>query len=141
MNKIKNICLNFNLNLSEFQDDFETYMHDKCILQLVNNIYNGYLIIDILKYQIYNNKKININGSISVKVNCVCNIIDPIVNTIVNVKINDVNKMGYSYKREKLCIFIPIHLSTTSYKLDDTVQIKIIGKRIEENIVCIGQPI
>ena len=141
MEKNKSISLNFNLNLSEIQDDFQTFISDKCYSHLVNNVYEGYLIKKILKHSIYKDKKININGTISVKIVCICKIIDPIIDSIIKIKINDVNKMGYSYKEEKLCIFMPIHLCQDIYNIGDTIEIKIIGKRIEENIVCIGQPI
>ena len=141
MKKFKSIDLKFNLNLSEIQNDFDMYIHNKCIKNLVNNIYEGFLITKILKYNISNDKKINMNGTIYIKVSCNCEIIDPSVNSIHNVKINDINKMGYSYKIDKLCIFIPIHLCNEIYTINDYVKIKIIGKRIEENIICIGQPI
>jgi len=141
MEKVKTIYLSFNLNLSDIQENFEKYIEDKCIYHLVNNIYESFLIQNIIKYNILNDKKININGLISVKVNCTCNIIDPILNSVINVQINDVNKMGYSYKINKLCIFIPIHLCKEIYTINDNFKIKIIGKRTEENIVCIGQPI
>ena len=141
MDKIQNITLNFNLNLSEIQDDFSNYINDKCIDFLVNNVYEGYFIKDILQSQISKDKRINLNGSISVKVFCKCSIIDPLIDSIIGIKINDINKMGYSYKQKKLCIFIPIHLCNQTYVLDQCIKIKIIGKRIEEDIVCIGQPI
>ena len=49
--------------------------------------------------------------------------------------------MGFSYKTEKLCIFIPIHLSNNQiFDIDDEIEVIIIGKRIEENIVCIAKP-
>ena len=141
MERNQNINLNFNLDLSEIKDDFYNYINDKCFFELINNIYEGYFIKDILQMQIAKDKKINLNGSISVKVFCECLIIDPIIDSIVDVKINDVNKMGYSYKHNKLCIFIPIHLCSETYNVEQIIKIKIIGKRIEEDIVCIGQPI
>lgn len=140
METTKSIHLKFSVQLSEIQDDFNTFILYKCQSQLQNNIYEGCLITKIIKHEILKDKKINNNGSICIRVNCTCQIIDPIIDSIINIKINDINKMGYSYKKGKICIFIPIHLCKESYSLEEDIQIKIIGKRIEENIVCIGQP-
>ena len=141
MNRISNITLHFNLNLSEIQNDFDKYISDKCKCMLIDNIYEGYFIKSIIEQKISKDKKINLNGSISVKVYCDCEIIDPKVNSIINIEINDINKMGYSYKINKICIFIPLHLCNESYVLNQKIDIKIIGKRVEEDIICIGQPI
>ena len=141
MERITNISLNFNLNLSEIQDNFSNFISEKCKSHLLNSIYEGYLIKQILKTHILKDKKINLNGSISIKVLCKCSIIDPIIDSIIDIRINDINKMGYSYKLDKICIFIPIHLCHEIYTLNQSIKIKIIGKRIEEDIVCIGQPI
>ena len=141
MESIKDITLHFNLNLSEIQNDFDNFISDKCKCMLINNIYEGYFIKNIIKQKISKDKKINLNGSISVKVFCNCEIIDPIIDSVINITINDINKMGYSYKMNKICIFVPNHLCNETYILNQNIQIKIIGKRIEEEIICIGQPI
>ena len=141
MERIQNITLNFNLNLSEIEDDFSKYISDKCITSLINNIYEGYLIKELLDSKITKDKKINLNGSIFVKVICKCLIIDPIIDSTIKIEINNINKMGYSFKTNKLCIFIPIHLCNDIYILNQSITVKIIGKRIEEDIVCIGQPV
>jgi len=141
MERIQNRTLNFNLNLSEIKHDFSEYISNKCNSLLVNNVYEGVFIKSILQSQISKDKKINLNGSISIKVFCKCLIIDPIIDSIIDIEINNINKMGFSYKHNKLCIFIPIHLCNENYSLNQYIKIKIIGKRIEEDIVCIGQPV
>ena len=141
MERIHNITLHFNVNLSEIQHDFSDFIFNKCNSLLKSNVYEGYIIKELLNTQIPKDKKINLNGTISVKVLCKCSIIDPILDSAVDVEINDINKMGYSYKRNKLCIFIPIHLCNEIYTLHQSIKIKIIGKRVEEEIVCIGQPV
>lgn len=141
MEESHNITLTFNVHLSDIESDFNSYIRNKCESYLTKNIYDGYFIKQILKTNILKDKKININGSISVKTKCYCEIINPVVDSIISIKINDVNKMGYSYKLDKICIFIPNHLCIQTYKLNELIKIKIIGKRIEESIVCIGQPV
>mgnify|MGYP007047406975 CR=1 FL=1 len=141
MKRIKKIVIKFNINLSELPDNYATFISDKCQLHLVDNIHDGFFITKILEHSILTDKKINLNGSIAVTVICKCLIIDPIIDSVVNIKINDINKMGYSHKQKHLCIFLPIHLCNQMYTLDQNVKIKLIGKRVEEDIVCIGQPI
>ncbi len=141
MNRINNIVLNFNVNLAEIEDNLSKYISDKCTDYLIDKVYEGYLINDILTYHILKDKKINLNGSVSLKVVCKCKITDPILDSIIDVEINDINKMGYSYKQNCLCIFIPIHMCNKIYTLNQTIKVKIIGKRIEEDIVCIGEPV
>jgi len=137
------ILLHFNIHLSDINDvSFIDFVHDKCSHELCSKVYDGLYIKDIISIDFFEKKKINIDGTIHVKIKCFCNTIDPILQSVYPITINDVNKMGYSYKFEHLCIFIPLHLcDKITLHLGDTVDCKIIGKRIEENIVCIAQPV
>ena len=143
MDDINNIVLTFDINpsnLNEMAGNFNTYISKKCQASLVKKIHDGVFVKEIMKCTIDNDKRIKANGDIAVKVVCKCEILNPILDSIISIKVNDINKMGYSYKLDKLCIFVPQHLCSKTYHSNDMVTVKIIGKRVEETIICIGQP-
>lgn len=114
---------------------------EKCKEKLQNNIQNEYYIKDVIEIKDNKKYKINTDGSIHANIMCYCHVINPVIDSIVEIKITDVNKMGFSHKFDKICIFIPNNTNNNSYNINDTVKVKIIGKRIENNILCIGQPV
>ena len=138
----KQIIMNYNTILSDVNRDFLEHTTNQCKKELYHNIYDGNYIEDIIKIEPFKNKQINIDGSVNIKLKCTCIIINPNVNSEYHITINDVNKMGYSYKSNKLCIFIPTHLcDNKTFQVGDIINIIIIGKRIEEDIICIGKPV
>ena len=139
MEKHRTIYLKFKTYLCDIQDDFNKYIVDKSNEQLIDQIYNGFYITKINNIFPIKYKKINIDGSINIKVKCLCNVIDPIVNNTYDIYINDINKMGFSYKYKKICIFLPIHLCDKQISINDKLKVEIIGKRIEESILCIAK--
>ena len=141
MNVVKNVILNYNCFVDNDANFFENKMKESA-KQLQNQIYDGYYITDVINVKPFHDKKINNDGSVNIRLSCTCKIIDPVVNSIYTIEINNVSKMGYSFKTDKLCIFLPLHLCNNSvFKEGDNVQVEIIGKRIEEDIICIGKPI
>lgn len=67
------------------------------------------------------------------------------VNDIVNVKITNINGMGMFGKFEHATVFVPHHeiknIDDTEkilHVVDDTVRVRIIGKRITDEILCVG---
>ena len=113
----------------------------KCKTKLENNIQDEYYIKNVLEIKDNDKYKINIDGSIHVNIMCYCQVINPVIDSIVQIKITDVNKMGYSYKVDKLCIFLPNNNCNSEYSINEIISVKIIGKRIEKNILCIGHPV
>ena len=135
--------INITLNIlpQQFNDDLNNFIDEQCKLQLNDNIYNGCLVKNIYNITFEKKSKINNNGSISINCNCLCNILNPNINDKLNIKINNINKMGYSYKIKKLCIFIPNLFITNNINENDDIEVEIIGKRIEKDIICIAKPI
>jgi hypothetical protein len=139
---VKTIPLHFNINISELSDNnFKNYINSLCKVKLIENIHEDTYIENILHTVINPDKKINIDGSIRVNVVCQCKIIDLQIHSKYDITINEINKMGYSFKTNKLCIFLPIHLcGDSTYQISDTISVQIIGKRIEDSIICIAKP-
>lgn len=137
---IRNKIINYRLQIcaSELNSDIHELIHKKCNDYLYKNIVDNVYINDINNVS-YNKEAKIINSKLSILCVCNCSVIDPILNSVITITINDINKMGAYYKYEKLCIFIPQHLMKDSLQLNTTVQIEIIGKRIEDTIICIGK--
>ena len=131
----------FNIVPELLHNDIEYHIKQKCNDELLNKIYKGKIVTKINHVKVNKNYKINYNGIIETVSYVNCIIIDPENDSELEIKINDVNKMGFSYKSNKLCIFIPIHFCTKTIRIGDSIKVKIVGKRIEEDMVCIGKPI
>ena len=136
-----NICVTLNVFPHQFNDNLNEYINNYCESQLIDSIYEGCLIENINDISFENKSKINIDGSISIKCNCICKILNPIINDQLIIEINNINKMGYSYKIKNLCIFIPNHFVDTNINENDKIKVIIIGKRIEKDIICIAKPV
>jgi DNA-directed RNA polymerase subunit E'/Rpb7 len=135
----KEIDVNFSIHLSELNTNSSAYIDSKCKTLLLNNIYNGFLVVDVIQCTPLKDKKINLNGTVNMNIKCKCNIVNPEIGETYEITINDVNKMGVSYKSNKICIFIPQHICTSDISLHDKVSVKIIGKRVEDSIICIAE--
>ena len=133
----KTIYYKLSLDASEIDDNFEPKVKQFCKDNLNKKIYNDFYIDSINNININNNIKIN-NDKLIIRCYCECQIIDLIVKSTFKMKINDVNKMGAYYKYEKICIFIPQHFIKTNININDIVNIKLLGKRVEDNIICIA---
>ena len=141
MEKHSNICVTINIVPKQFSDNLKMYLNESCESKLIDTIHEGCLIQTIKKITFDKQSKINIDGSISIKCNCICQILNPKIDDKLIITINNTNKMGYSYKIKNLCIFIPNHFVATSINDNDKVEVIIIGKRIEKDIICIAKPI
>ena len=139
MNLLTSKTIHYKLSLcaSEIDNDFEKKVKQFCKQNLNKTIYNDFYIDSINNINIDKNIKIN-NDKLLIRCYCECQIIDLIVKSTFKVKINDVNKMGVYYKYEKICIFIPQHFIKTTINIGDIVNIKLLGKRVEDNIICIA---
>ena len=135
------ISVTLNVFPYQFNDNLHTYISNYCKSQLIDSIYDGCLIETINDISFENKSKINIDGSIAIKCNCNCKILNPIINDQLIITINNINKMGYSFKIKNLCIFIPNHFVDTQINENDKVKVIIIGKRIEKDIICIAKPV
>ena len=139
MFQIKTINLDYKVEPGDFHN--KDNITQQCYGKLENTIYNDFYIDKIIELNLSTKNKINIDGSVVVRINCTCNIINPEVSSSFFIKIHSISKMGYTHKHNKVCIFIPIHLCSDSYEIGDEIFVEIIGKRIEDTITCIGKPV
>ena len=82
------------------------FIKNQIINKLEKNIINGLYINHVISIDLMKKTEIKYDGVIDISYTCVCNIIDPHIDDILTIHINDINKMGYIYKENKLCMFI-----------------------------------
>ena len=117
----------------------------KPLLQCLADKYNGqlfkkYYIFEILDIIQSKGGKILNNGKILFKIIAHCKVLDPEIGVTYNLKITNINKMGALHKDNLLTIFIPTqYYNDVSPAIDGNYNITIIGKRIEDSIVCVGK--
>ena len=71
-------------------------------------------------------------------VNTDCIIVNPIIGNSYSLVITHNNKLGFMHKSDLVTIFVPVQYTTRNLAIDEEVNIKIVGKRVEERIVCVG---
>ena len=141
MKSTQTLSFDFIIKPSEFNDNILNLVYNKCADLLLNNIVDGIYIHKIIDCDYIKSNKVNNDGTVKLNVRCNCEVVNPVVGDQYEIEITDINKMGYSYKLNKLCIFIPLHICKQVFTMNEIVKIKIIGKRIEDSIICIGEPL
>ena len=109
-----------------------------------NNIYDGKYINEIINLTTVNYGKIISNGYINVDIEAICDIIDLQVESVYsNIIITNCNKLGSFVNIDKISVFIPKEYSIKNQILEtgSTINFKIVGKRIDDKITCIGQEV
>jgi DNA-directed RNA polymerase subunit E'/Rpb7 len=142
MNKLQEIPYKINLHPSMLKRNISSTLNSLIIEKMKHKIFNSSYIVDILSFKHSNTGAINNDASVSYNVIVCCNTICPQVDQQYSIKITHINKMGILHKFEHVTIFIPLHhLINQSHAIDDTINVKILGKRIEENLVCVAKEI
>ena len=141
MNTLTEITFNINISPSEINTvNFKKHLCTK----YNNNIHNGIYINEILKIIKLNYGKILSNGYINVNIEATCDIIDlKIEHVYANIIITNYNKLGSFVNLNKVSIFIPKEFSIDEQTLEtgSSIDLKIVGKRIDDKIMCIGQQV
>ena len=78
------------------------------------------------------------------KINAFCEIINPILENVYNnVIITNYNKLGSFINLGKISIFIPKEYSINEEisTIGMSINVKLIGKRIDDKITCIGKQV
>jgi hypothetical protein len=136
MEKCTNLCIKLNCTPVELQCSSLTLLRDKYNDTIFKNLY----IKEITSVEHKNGGRILNNGCIQYNVDVICNVINPCVDDTYNLRITHMNKMGALHKNELVTVFIPIqYFNNESPEVDSSFNIKIIGKRIEDSIVCVGK--
>ena len=107
----------------------------------VGNITSGVYILSIKTVGCLEMGKVLNDGSVNYSITFNANVINPNEGDTYDLEITNSNKMGCVHKQDKLTIFIPKH-----YCIDEEIpkeasvcKVFIMGKRIEDSIVCIGK--
>jgi len=135
------VIFNISISPSEINTiNLKKYLQNK----FTDNIHNGIYISNVSKVNTINYGKITANGFIDVKINTICEIVNPVVESIYNnVIITNYNKLGSFVSFGKISIFIPKEYSINEEipTLGMSINLKIIGKRIDDKITCIGKQV
>jgi len=126
-----------NLN-GNIRDVLKNTIHEK----MEKRILNGAYIISICDFKHKQTGVINNDGSVSFNIIVTCQTFCPKIGNEYDLKITHINKMGIMHKYENVSIFVANHhLINDDHKIDDMMKIQIMGKRIEENMVCVAKEI
>ena len=105
------------------------------------SIRNGVYIKHITDVALeYDSAKIHQDGSVLYIVRCKCNVTNPKINETYRLAITGSNKMGAVFKDGLVTVFVPKHYCTDSVipDVDSVHDIKIVGRRVDGRILCIG---
>ena len=135
--------INFRIEIDpEFLDSNNVQINLMNLLsqKYLNNIYKDFIILKILKINNISGGKISCStGKVSYKIDTLCTIRNPLIDSIYTVLITNLNTMGAMCKYDKINVFIPRqYFGTCEPAVDEKLQAKILGKRVEDTIVCIG---
>ena len=121
-----------NLKLKKFLHD--TYQ---------NQIYDGLIVLTINKVLSYEFGIVYNSGFVELLVEALCSVKDLVVNQVYEIEITNSNKIGAFHNSQGVFIFIPKTscLDENIPQPGDCIDIKIIGKRIENKLSCIGSMI
>ena len=118
-----------------------TNIYDLVSEEYKNTIQKGFYIKEVLSATISSNGKIMSDGSIVYIVHCELTVLNPELNHKYLVNITGSNKMGAVHRNELVAIFIPKSYCVNNVlpNVSSSVNVEIIGKRVEGNITCVGK--
>jgi hypothetical protein len=136
MEKNTVLCIKINCVPSDLKSPCINLLRDK----YNNTIFKDLYIKNVEDVIHKTGGKILNNGQIQFKIESLCSVINPCINTVYTLKITHINKMGALSKNELVTVFIPLqYYNNITPAIDSVYDIKIIGKRIEDSIVCVGK--
>ncbi len=146
--KVENFVINTKIKIHMDELDVSNhmsvteYVNSTIINKYVDDIYNGIYFIEILKTLNSSQGFIDINGNVSIDVEVHGNGINISQGNEIQMEITQKNRMGYSYIFGKICIFIPMipeYCNEKEFCVGDIVNVVILGKRVEDKIVCVAK--
>lgn len=106
-----------------------------------DQIYKGYHIIDVEEIIDESRGKVLNSGYILHDILAKFKIYTIGIGDIIKTMISNVNKMGAFSIIEKISVFIPNHFQKNQMNEGDIVNLEIVGKRVQEHIVCIAKEV
>tara|TARA_B100001996_G_C18550461_1_gene550612 strand:+ start:475 stop:900 length:426 start_codon:yes stop_codon:yes gene_type:complete len=101
-------------------------------------LFKTFYISEILETSFSSHGKINNDGSVTYLVNTDCIIVNPTIGNSYSLVITHNNKLGFMHKSDLVTIFVPKQYTNRNLAINEEVTINIVGKRVEERIVCVG---
>ena len=136
MEKIVPISIKLQLEPHEIHNPYLNTLQEK----YNDSLFKKYYIQEIQSVQGSNGGRILNDGKILANVTAVCKVLDPDIDSVYSLKITNMNKMGALHKNNLVTVFIPQqYYNNETPEVDSIFNIKIIGKRIEDSIVCVGK--
>lgn len=141
MEKFMDINVIVQIKPNMLQMNMEQNIIDIVKDEYVGNITSGVYILSIKTVGCLEMGKVLNDGSVNYAITFNANVINPIEGETYNLEITNANKMGCVHKQHRLTIFIPKHycINEEIPKETSICKVCIMGKRIEDNIVCIGK--
>ena len=139
MEQYKTFSHKIEIPYSEVSNNLSQRINSIIKNDMEDKIIDGIYLKEITTIDIEKKNKLLYNGSVVFQYHVKAIILNPLINQQLSIKITNINKMGYISQLCKVCIFISNHKCSRIYKIGDTVNIKIIGKRIEQEILCIAE--
>lgn len=132
----ENVSIKLTLKPDELQQPILNILKETYNKKIVKNVY----IDEVLNIVHKSNGKIFVNGNIQHKIIMNCKTLNPCLHYNYKLQITDVNKMGALHKNELVTVFIPTqYFNNNKISVGKLCNVQIIGKRIEEGIICIGK--
>ena len=126
---------------NELCKNIDKIIEQKILNTYLKTIFRASLILSIKSFKYQQLGLINNDGSITYDVIATCENINPEKGNIYDIKINNINQMGALCKFDKVTIFIPNHFILEKININESLKVEILGKRIEENLVCVAKPV
>lgn len=122
----------------------ENMMDDKLSMlrtKYSDQIYKGYHIIDIEEIIEEGKGKVLNSGYILYNILAKFKIYTIGIGDVIKAMVSNVNKMGAFCIIQKISVFIPNHFQNNQMQEGDIVGLEIVGKRVQEHIVCIAKEV
>ena len=136
MEKILNIKITLKLKPNEVHKPLLESLAEK----YNSSLFKKYYVVEVLDIIEKKGGKILHDGSILFIIFASCKVLDPDIGSTYNLRITSTNKMGALHKHELITVFVPTqYYNDNTPEVDSCFDITIIGKRIEDSIVCVGK--
>ena len=105
-----------------------------------NRVYQHMFITEIERINKVSPGKILHDGSVMYTIQCCALVINPVVNEVYTLPITHIHSMGSMHKVQSITIFVPLqYYNDYIPAVGDHQRVKIIGKRVDDTIVCVGE--
>lgn len=106
-----------------------------------DQIYKGYHILDVEEIVNEGKGKILNSGHTLYNILAKLKIYIIGIGDVIKTMVSHVNKMGAFCVIQKISVFIPNHFQNKQMQEGDIVDLEIVGKRVQEHIVCIAKEV